>query len=204
MRARRGRAAFTLLETLLAVALLAGLLAGAVTILVQVSSAWAAEADDPVLDRHADGLERFLRRILSAKTIAAPTAEQISEEKALLAAPMPDDLPWQDILAVSGGAVTGRLAFDENAGLLLYWETAREKSLALAKPHRVPLSPWVVSARIYLMDTAGEEWTEWVPGETAAGTTSFATARGLRVLRLEIERLGHRRTLQILLPSNAS
>lgn len=202
-RAMRG--AFTLVETLLAIALLGGLLAGATVILFQVSTAWAAQAEDPVLDRHVDGLERFLRRMLgeSQYPVVEPTAEQISDEKAMLSTTLPENLPWHETLATAGGAVTGRLAYADGA-LRLYWQTARERSLSQTKSHAMVLSPWVTSAKILIHNPDTGEWTESVPGETAAGTPSFNAAKGLRVLLLEIGHRGRTRTLQILIRSNAS
>ena len=189
----------------MATALFAALIAGATVVLFQVSAAWATQAEDPVLDRHAENLERFLRRTLTEAqgAVTEPTAEQISEEHALLSVRMPENLPWHEILGVAGGDVTGRLAFRDGA-LILHWQTATERRLALAEPHRMVLSPWVVSARIFLHDAVNNQWTEYAPSEPVAGQPGFNASRGLRVLRVELDRGGHRRVLQILIRRSGS
>lgn len=197
-----------MIETLIAIALFAGLLVAATAVLIQVSEAWASQADDPVVDRHADGLERFVRRVFSesgAANLKAPTSDQISGEGALLAVSPPPDLPWTDLQAEAGGVITGRLAMPPNEpGLWLYWNAANETSQSDLQPHRVRLSPWVQSTEVYIYDTQGQKWMPVDPATPLDNVGGVGTASAYRVLRLVIVRSGQTRTLEIPLPKNAS
>ena len=203
---RRSPRAFTLIEMLIAIALFAALLVAATAVLIQVSEAWASQADDPIVDRHAEGLERFLRRVVGeggATAIKAPTDDQISQEGAFLVVTPPADLPWTDVQAQGGGTITGRLAMPPNdPGLWLYWSTSREISLNLSDPHRIRLSPWVVNAQVYIYDSANTKWVPVDASNPVDNVGGVGTATASRVLRLEIVRSGQARTLEIPLPKN--
>ncbi len=195
------RPGFTLMETLIAIALLAGLLVAAVSILFQVSAAWASQADDPVADRHVEGLARFVRTVFSqsgSAGVSAPTAEQVSREGAFLAVRPPGDLPMFDRLATEGGAVEARFALAPEGAFLLFWNTSGERLQSPGKSHRVLLSSWVVSAKVFVYDAENRQCTEYVPGDSGAG--AFGAATSLRVLRIEVDRLGQRRVMEIPLP----
>lgn len=198
-RARPGGRAFTLMETLLAVALLAGFLMAATALLFQVTSLWAAQSDDAMLDRHVDGVERFVRRLFAesgASRVVSPTPEQQENEHALLALTgVSGDLPWVAPLVTRGGNFECRLSREDDGGLWLYWNTAGERVLGAVEPHRMLLSPWVDLAAVYRLERDGREWTEVEPGET-----TNRTAGVLYALRLEFAHQGRRRGLTLLLP----
>lgn len=193
------RGAFTLMETLLAVALLAGFLMAATALLFQVTTLWASQSDDAMLDRHVDGVERFVRRLFAesgASRVVSPTPEQQSDEHALLALTgVSGDLPWVAPLVTTGGRFECRLSRGEDGGLWLYWNTAGERVLGAVEPHRTLLSPWVDLAALYRLDKDGGEWTE-----VEAGESMTRTAGVLYALRLEFQHQGRRRALTLLLP----
>lgn len=199
---RRG---FTLVEVLVALALFAALLAASTAVLVQVSAAWAAQADDPIVDRHAEGLERFLRRVFSesgAAGVTAPAQDRLSEG-ALLGVLPPADLPWTNLLATSGGTVRGLLVMPQEGGLWLYWNTSGETTLGVTESHRVMLSPWVTAATVYIYDTNDLKWVPVEPGSSVDNVGGAGTATASRVLRVEINRSGQSRILEIPIPKAA-
>lgn len=199
MMRRLRRRAFTLVETLLAFALLAGLLAAAVTMLFQVVSLWATQSDDAMLDQHVDGVDRFVRRLLAesgVRHIVLPTPEQVERERAVLALTDADgDLPWIAPLATAGGRLECRLAADAERRLWLCWNTAGELASGAVESHRTLLSEWVTFAGLYRLDKYGREWTLVVPGETMPHG-----AGAMYALRLEFEHRGRRRALTMPLP----
>lgn len=204
-RRHRGvrRRAFTLIEVLMAIALFAGFLTAAVAILFQVSVAWANQADDPIADRHAEGLNRFLRLAVNeggAAGITAPTATQVSEEHALLSVRPAGDLPIFEDLTTAGGAIEARLCMPPDGGLWLTWNTVGERTQNTSRPHRTRLSPWVTEATLMVYDPNTSRWIEYVPGDTNAGT--FGSATSVRVLRVKIVHRGQERRLEIPLPKN--
>lgn len=203
--ARAGRrSAFTLIEMLVALALFGMLFSAVVVVLVQVSSTWASEADDPQIDRHVDGLDRFIRSIFvesGAAGVKAPTSTQISDENAFLSVVPPSDLPWIALIAQDGGAIEGRLSMGkDNDGLRLYWNTARERLVKRIQPHSMLLSSWVTAARVYVYDADGKTWTESVPGTQTTGSAGAGSATSFRVLQLDIVHQGQSRTLRIPIP----
>lgn len=195
-RSRRARSGFTLVETLISIALLAGFLVAAVTILFQISSAWASQADDPVIDRHVEGLGRFVRGVV-ARGVTAPPAERVSSEGAILESRAYGDLPMFSDRATVGGEITARFAVTPEGAFVLCWNTAGEYRRSRAISHKTLLSNWVTSAKIFVYDDMNKKWTEFVPTGSSEG---FGGQNALRVLRLEIEHLGQRRVLEILLP----
>lgn len=202
------RRAFTLVETLLAMALFTGLLVASTAVLIQVSQAWASQADDPIVDRHAEGLERFIRRVFAESTatgLTAPTADQVSSEGALLAVRPPSDLPWTDLQAIAGGVITGRLAIPpDDDGLWLYWNAANESTRDSSnEPHRILLSPWVREAQVYVYDATGQKWMPADPATPVDNVGGVGTATIYRVLRLVIVRNGQTRTLEIPMPRSS-
>ena len=195
---RRG---FTLLEVLIALALLTGLITAAVTLITHVGSAWAAQADDPVLDRHADALDRLIRRMFSESGytfITIPTADRVSEEGAILGVTPPPDLPWFEL--APGGRIEARIAFTRDTGLTLRWNTRRERTLGTAPVRLSRISPWVVDAALLVRADAAAEWTDATPGRSESTAVEAASPESHRALRLELEHLGRHRTLIIPLP----
>ena len=61
----RGVAAFTLLEVILAVAIVGALLAGAATLMVSVTDAWLERQDRHFFEDHVDGVTEFLQASFS-------------------------------------------------------------------------------------------------------------------------------------------
>ena len=198
------RRAFTLIEMLVAIALFGMLFSAVVVVLVQVQTAWVTQSEDPEVDRHVEGLERFVRAAFvesGATGVTVPSDDQRSAENAFLSLTVPSDLPWIDLLAQDGGAIEARLATEKDGpGLRLYWNTARERTVRNLPPHSILLSPWVTAARIYVYDTDSSTWTESVPGAQTTGSAGAGSAASFRVLQLEINHAGRVRTMRIPIP----
>jgi prepilin-type N-terminal cleavage/methylation domain-containing protein len=203
-KGRRASRGFTLIEMLVAIALFGMLFSAIVVVLVQVQTAWVTQIDDPVADRHVDGLDRFVRSAFvesGPAGVTEPNDEQRSQENAFLSLTVPSDLPWIGLLAQDGGAIEARLAMAKDGpGLWLYWNTARERTAKNLQAHRMLVSAWVKAARIYVYDTDSTTWTESVPGAQSAGTSGAGSATSFRVLQLEVDRAGQTRTLRIPIP----
>lgn len=213
------RRAFTLMEMLIAIALFSVLLATSVAVLFQVSVAWSQQADDPVLDRHTENLDRFLRRIIAEKGASAPTDAQRAEENALLALTLPPDLPWIDPLVTDSGEIEARLAHHDDGTLWLCWNTSAErKKNPQLKARATRISDWVASATLLDYDAKNDAWVPVfdpesdpaAPASTGAAKSSGATATdsanpagsatptpSLRILRLELLHRAQRRVLAI-------
>lgn len=204
MRRARRRSAFTLLETLLAAALLSALMAAGVTLLFHIAEAWSAQTDRPAFERHADGLDTFLRRMFAESGYVTPApADRVAEEGALLTLTPPPDLPWFAPVATASGPTLARLAFTPDRGLTLRWNTRRELALGLAEPHVATLSTRVVAATLMIRSKTSGEWTDVTPGNAASGGGSASDVSSIRILCLELRDGGRNTTLRIPLPRSS-
>ena len=75
---RRRRRAFTLLEILTAIALTGILLTGVTMVSFNILEAWSSQAEDPLFDRHVDGLRRTLEECLAETNDSASGATDTS------------------------------------------------------------------------------------------------------------------------------
>lgn len=188
MRSRRH--AFTLVEVLISITLLAGLLAAGVALLFQFSSALAAQADDPVFERHADGVDRFLRAY-RADGGDAPKGE-LKEESGLLPFVWVTPARSVPLLHHRPSPVSGEkaaLSFKPGSGLWLAWRAGGASRGTSPTIERVLLSPWVVSAEVFRFD---EKSNRWEPEMTDSRTTP-----DWRLVRITLSHSGRMRTLWI-------
>lgn len=191
----RSRTAFTLVETLLASALLALLLTAAATVAWQVVSLWGAQADDPLFDRHCDGLERFLRVSVTGRVFPTESFDTRSDTPAIRLEP-PSDIPWFAAVSGRGGVVRGILDFTQDSGLRFLWRRAG------ADPTEAPclavLSAQVTGILVVAYDEASDKW------QVERRDTSRSIGERPRMLRVSLEHRGLSRTLWIELPGEST
>ena len=137
---RKGKSAFTLVEVLIALALTGMLLTGLTMLTFQVMQAWARQAEDPLFDRHVDGLRRALEECV-AETADASNARGARRaiNSVLTQPPGSVNASRAPYLRITGappfltgetqplGDVRGWLVFEEGSGLVLYWQTDNER-----------------------------------------------------------------------------
>lgn len=187
---RNRRHAFTLVEVLLSIALLAGLFAAGVALLFQFSSSLTAQTEDPVFDRHADGVDRFLRAY-RADGRNVPKGDLKTESGLLPSIGVAPSI-CAPLLQHRSSPIPGEnsvLSFKSGSGLWLVWRSSGPSHSATPTIERVLLSPWVVSAEVFGFDEKSNRWD-------LAKLDSTAHSE-LRVLRLELAHSGHSRTLWI-------
>jgi prepilin-type N-terminal cleavage/methylation domain-containing protein len=181
------RSGFTLLEVLIAVALTGILLTAMSFLSFNVLGVWASQAEDPLFDRHVDGLRRALEecvaetadaansagRARAANTVfsVAPTSAGVERAPYLRITSAPPFLV-ADTLPL--GFVHGWLLVEGDAGLVLYWQTDDERRENIDATHRLVLSPWVVDMHALFYDTANDEWAD-ADSEDPSSVTSGAS-----------------------------
>lgn len=186
MRPRSCCRGFSLIEVLLAAALVAGLLVAGVALVFQLCSLLAAQADDPVFDRHAEGIDCFLRAYQKSGT--DKLLPELRDEPGLLPGvglEVQDDAPLLTGKPPMKAGGTISMAFRSGSGLWLVWPTRGARS----EIGRVLLSPWVVDARILRYESKENRWDQETPDSMVEPTW--------RVVRLELAHAGHRRILLI-------
>lgn len=183
------RRAFTLVELLLSLALTTGLLVTGVALAFQLAGALASDADDPVFERHAAGVERFLRAYASSAEEPSPPTEP--------ALPCVVVTPAADAPLLTGRLRTPsrpvcRLALTPGVGLRLVWPatgaTGPRTASALISPH-------AVAASTLRYDGNHDRW------ETEIAPPPAPPDR--RVLRVELAHAGRRRLLWVPLAPEA-
>jgi prepilin-type N-terminal cleavage/methylation domain-containing protein len=210
-RPRRGaRAAFTLMEMLVAIALTGILLAGLAFVNHNVMTVWAAQAEDPLFDRHVDGLRRALEAC-AAETADAAGTQGVARpgSQVFSAAPSSTGVERAPYLRITGappflvsdtmpmGFVHAWLCMENNAGLVLYWQTDAGRRDNQDATHRLVLSPWVVSMQTLSYDTSSDAWDD-------AGSDPDAVPPGASVfLQLTLNHRGQIRHILIPLSDNA-
>ncbi len=166
----RRRKAFTLAETLVAVALLGTLLAVLATLAFQLMGYWAAQTEDPLFDRHVDGLRRTLEECIAETTESENTrGTPRTAANVFKATPDGGELPY---LRITGspefllsdtrplGNIDAWLEFRQGTGLVMRWRTDAEKRDSPAGVHEFTLSPWVAAISFSAYDGENNAWTE--------------------------------------------
>ncbi|MDR2863206.1 MAG: prepilin-type N-terminal cleavage/methylation domain-containing protein [Puniceicoccales bacterium] len=205
-RSPAARHAFTLMEVLIALALTGILMTALSMVSFNVLSVWVRQAEDPLFDRHTDGLRRALEECLAETTEAADSVGTVRTASAVFSvAPGSVGVERAPYLRITGappflisdtqplGFVHGWLRVEDDAGLVLYWQTDDERRENADATHRLVLSPWVDTMQLFSYDTTNDIWDE-ADGESPSTVPSGAAV----FMQLNLNHRGQ--TRQIMLP----
>lgn len=159
MMARKHRG-FTLLEVLVGASLLTGLLLAGVALAVQLSLVLAAQVDDPVFDRHVDGLERFLRAYAARATAESTTAPETTGLIPSLRMEVPAGTPILQRKRPAKKNASMRLKLTKDKGLWLTWIAESREKTGPGERAEVLLSPLVRDVKVYRLPQGGSHWIE--------------------------------------------
>ena len=150
---------------------------------------WADQAEDPLFDRHVDGLRRALEEcIAETNDNASNGSGQVRTASAIFsAAPGDVGAEYAPYLRITGappflqgdtqpmGYVHAWLRLD-NSGLSLYWQTDTERRETPDSTHRLILSPWASGMIFTAYDKTNNTWQDVDgndPASIPAGTSIF-------------------------------
>lgn len=189
----RRRAAFTLVEVLLALALLAALLMAINQFVFSITEAWTKNQDQFIFVQHTRAVTRHLDELLQTAAASARVSTPVAGAPAVAEMRLPEggtadllafDLPMGDRLFVWPSTplpeVQCALAWRKEDGLVLYWKSRLEADFADANPRMAVLSPFVTALSYDYFDPTTSTWsTEEVLQKDAAG--NYETPRRLRI-----------------------
>jgi prepilin-type N-terminal cleavage/methylation domain-containing protein len=188
-----GQGGFTLVEVLLALALLAALLAALNQFVFAITEAWTKNRAQFVFVQHARAVTRHLDGLLQAAasharasntTIGAPVVAEMRLPGGSTEQLLTFDLPNGDRLLAWPGRplpeVRCALAWHADEGLVLYWKSRLEEDFATADPRMTVISPLVTAISYDYYDAATESWSnEDKPQEDSTG--AFQLPRRVRI-----------------------
>ncbi len=170
-RFRRGRAAFTLLEILLSLALVAMMLVALNTFVFSMGELWGKNTDVRLFEQHVRAVTRALERELRAATLppaaranASPVAPQeIRPGGGVTDTLLTFELPAGTRLITWPGPalpeVVCSLQAREKDGLILLWHSRLEPTFDTAPPRETILTPFVTALAYDYFDAALSRWT---------------------------------------------
>jgi len=187
------RAAFTLIEVLLALALLAALLLSINQFVFSITEAWTKNQDQFVFVQHTRAVTRHLDELFQAATASArgsspaagaPAVAEMKTPEGTTADLLAFDLPMGDRLLVWPSTplpeVQCALAWRKEDGLVLYYKSRLEADFADANPRLAVLSPFVTALTFDYYDTKTDTWsTEDTLQKDSAG--NFEAPRRIRI-----------------------
>ncbi len=172
---RRPKAAFTLIEVLLALALLAGLLAALNQFVFSLAESAVRDRDRFIFAQHTRGVARHLDELFRTAATAAqasgatrdgqggaPGAARVrtpdSVEQVLVAFVLPEGdrlLSWPEAPLPD---VRCALAWQRDEGLVLYYQSRLEEDYAESRPRVAPLSRFVTGLSYDYYDPDRRTW----------------------------------------------
>jgi prepilin-type N-terminal cleavage/methylation domain-containing protein len=190
---RPATGAFTLVEVLLALALLAALLAALNQFVFAITEAWTKDRDRFVFVQHARAVTRHVGEMLqtsansaraSGTTTGAPAVDELRIPGGTPAEFLAFDLPNGDRLFTWPSRplpeVRCGLGFRPGEGLVLYWKSRLEEDFATADMRMTVVSPFVTGLSFDYYDADKQSWSnEEKLQESATGT--YATPQRLRI-----------------------
>lgn len=196
----RRAGAFTLIEVLLALALLAALLLAVNQFIFAITEAWTKSQDRYVFSRHAQAVAQHVESLLAAAANRARASGSATGAPALAALALPNgagtvpvlafDLPQPDRVMAGPGATLPEiwcaLAWTRETGLALYWKSRLEVEFATVDPRRAILSSFVKSVSYDYLDATSGTWSEKAEPESGPNNSYLRPQR----LRLHFERAG--------------
>jgi prepilin-type N-terminal cleavage/methylation domain-containing protein len=205
MNAARPRRGFTLLETLISLALLAVLMLTINTFLFSMTELWGGKRDQRLFDQHVRAATRLVRETLEQAT-AAPgaagvaikeVADGLGSTEPRLAFLLPDAGRLADWPEHPLPDVDFSLYVDPEKGLALQWQSRLEINRDRTDLHETILSPFVKSLAYEYYDADLKTWKlEEEPAHTEGGTAWKKPAR----IHLRFERGTLRQEVVLDLP----
>lgn len=190
----RGWRAFTLVEVLLALTLLAALLLAINQFVFSITEAWTKNQDRFVFEQHARTVTRHLDGLLqtaarSARAgvppAGAPAGAEVRLPEGGTAGLLTFDLPVGDRLLTWPGTplpeVQCALAWRREEGLVLYWKSRLETDFADANPRMTVLSPFVIGLAYDHFDAETGLWSTADRLEQD-GAGNFSAPRRIRLV----------------------
>ena len=185
--------AFTLVEVLLALALLAALLAALNQFVFAITEAWTKDRDRFVFVQHARAVTRHVDEMLQAAinnahasgtTTGAPAIDELrvpgGTPTDLLAFDLPNgdrlfNWPSRPLPEVRCG-----LAFKPDEGLVIYWKSRLEEDFATADMRMTAISSFVTGISYDYYDTDKQAWSNEEKLQTDS-TGGYQTPRRVRI-----------------------
>lgn len=186
------RAAFTLVEVLLALVLLAALLTALNQFVFSITEAWTRNQDQFLFVQHTRAVTRHLDEMLQAAAnsarasnsqVGAVTPEEVEVPDAGTEDLLAFDLPVGDRLFTWPGAplpeVRCALGWREEEGLVIYWKSRLETDYETMDPRVAVVSPFVTALSYDYYDTKTETWS--TEEELQKDGTTLLAPRRLRL-----------------------
>lgn len=186
------RRAFTLLETIIALALAGLLMVGLNTFIFSMGELWGRNTDLRLFDQHVRAVTRFLERELRAAArppAASAEQEPITVEEIRTPAGTTESLLTFELMEGSRiftwpgqplPEVVCSLMVREGAGLLFLWHSRLEKDFDDQAPRETVVSPLVSAVSYDYYDADFQNWkNETAPRRDAQG--DYETPQRLRV-----------------------
>ncbi|MCC6416427.1 MAG: prepilin-type N-terminal cleavage/methylation domain-containing protein [Opitutaceae bacterium] len=164
-------AAFTLIELLAALALMAMLLTALLTFVLSMSEIWGGSGEKRLFEQHVNAVTHHLDTML--RRAALPSAGHAPAEPFAvreIRAPDDDKVDGLEFFLASGDRllswngqpaplVTCTLGFRRDQGLTLFWRSELEEDEAAV--HETPLSPFINSLSYFYRDEATGQWRDY-------------------------------------------
>lgn len=190
---RLGVGGFTLIEVLLALALLAALLTAINQFVFSITEAWTKNQDQFIFVQHTRAVTRHLDGLLQTAANSARASRPVAGAAAPAEVRLPEggtddllafDLPVGDRLFIWPSTplpeVQCALGWREADGLVLYWKSRLETDFADANPRMAVLSPFVTSLTYDFYDATTDTWsTEEKLQKDGSG--NYETPRRIRI-----------------------
>lgn len=190
---RRDEGGFTLIEVLLALALLAALLTAINQFVFSITEAWTKNQDQFIFVQHTRAVTRHLDELLLAAASGARGNTPAAGAPAVAEVRLPEggtadllafDLPMGDRILTWPSTplpeVQCALAWREGDGLVLYYKSRLEEDFAEANPRMAVLSPFATSLAYDYFDTKTDTWsTEDTLQKDSAG--NYEAPRRIRI-----------------------
>ncbi|MBP8257240.1 MAG: prepilin-type N-terminal cleavage/methylation domain-containing protein [Opitutaceae bacterium] len=193
-RARCRRSAFTIVEVLIALAIVGLIMIAMNTFVFSMGELWGRGGDVRLFDLHVRNVSRFLERELQSASfppnVAAGTgAVSVKEIKSASGL----ESPLLTFELREGGRlmvwpeqplpeVICSLAVRDGEGLLLLWHSRLEKRFAEDAPRETSISPWVAAMAYDYFDPDSKDWkTERTLRRTGGLQEGYDTPQRIRL-----------------------
>jgi prepilin-type N-terminal cleavage/methylation domain-containing protein len=208
-----GRGAFTLLEILLALALVALLLVSLNTFVFSMGELWGQRADVRLFEQHVRAVTRFLEHELRAAALppaARPHSTPIALQEVRPQNGMMDKLLTFELPAGSRlfnwpeqplPEVVCSFQARNNEGLIMLWQSRLEKNFETDSPRETVVTPLVTALSYDYYDADVNRWTT----ETTVKTDSQGNPMTPQRLRLKFayNRMTHETVVTLPQPGEA-